>query len=594
MFFEEFLRPTTRKRVFFFYFFDLLISFVTLYSAFLLRFNFEIPSEFFPGLWTAYGILVPIKVFFFFYFRIYFVAWRFFSLSDMVNLIKAHIAAYALFALVFIPTTEYFFPRSVIIIDLFLSFLFISGFRISKRLIIESKATSPNTTIIIGATPRTTQAIKSFLNQESDYYPIAIFDEEPSLQGTYFNNVRVHAMENLEAIAQKHDVQSALIAKDFEPEELDTIFGRLKQAHIQTVKIIKYFDSEDSKEIQDISIEDLLARKPKDLDQEVLQEFVENKTILITGAGGSIGSEITRQCARLHAKKLILVDNGEYNLYAIMEELESQADCQLLPLMISITQREKLDHILAKEKPNLILHAAAYKHVPLCESNPESAVENNISGSLNVINLGIQHQVEKIVIISTDKAVRPTNIMGATKRVVELYAQNVNSGQTEIAAVRFGNVLGSSGSVIPKFRKQIEQGGPITVTHPDMERYFMLISEACQLVLQAGAIAKGGEIFILDMGEPVKIVDMAEKMIQLSGREDIQIQFTSLRPGEKLYEELLIDESECKTRYESIHVAQSEPIDIDQLNKSIRQLLQANDKTEALRQIVPEFTPPSF
>jgi FlaA1/EpsC-like NDP-sugar epimerase len=242
-----------------------------------------------------------------------------------------------------------------------------------------------------------------------------------------------------------------------------------------------------------------------------------------------------------------------------------------------------------KYKPEIVIHAAAYKHVPLVEDNIQEGVVNNVIGTKNVIDISIEFKVEKFVLISTDKAVRPTNVMGTTKRICELYAQNSNGNGTDIVAVRFGNVLGSSGSVIPKFKKQIELGQNITVTHPDITRYFMLIPEACELVLQAGAIGTGGEIFILDMGEPIKIVDLANKMIELSGRENIEVEFTGLRPGEKLYEELLIDDTDCKTDYDSITVAKPTKYDIKQLNEDIERLLDSNDKITALKQIVPEF-----
>jgi FlaA1/EpsC-like NDP-sugar epimerase len=263
--------------------------------------------------------------------------------------------------------------------------------------------------------------------------------------------------------------------------------------------------------------------------------------------------------------------------------------------MQSIVNKDLLEKTFKEYRPQIVLHAAAYKHVPLCEENIEEAILNNIIGTKNVIDLSIENNVEKFVLISTDKAVRPTNVMGATKRVCELYAQNVvslenvESKDTEIVAVRFGNVLGSSGSVIPKFKEQIKNGGPITVTHPEITRYFMLIPEACALVLQAGAIGKGGEIFILDMGEPIKIVDLAKKMIELSGRDDIEIKFTGLRAGEKLYEELLIDEANAETIYKSILVAKPTIYNIDKLNQDIEKLLEKSDKISQLKKIVPEF-----
>ena len=333
-------------------------------------------------------------------------------------------------------------------------------------------------------------------------------------------------------------------------------------------------------------LKDLLARHPKDLDLERITSFIKNKSVLITGAGGSIGSEISRQCRKFGASRLILLDNSEYNLYQIGEQIE---DATLK--LVSVTDKERLDQLIAEVQPDIVIHAAAYKHVPICEENRDVAVFNNVLGTKNVIDLSIKHRVQKLVIISTDKAVRPTNVMGATKRVTELYAGNVDAKDTEIVAVRFGNVLGSSGSVIPKFKQQIESGGPITVTHPEITRYFMLIPEACQLVLQTAAIAKGGELFILDMGEPIKIVDLAKQMIRLYGKEDeVDVTFTGLRPGEKLYEELLHEESDEKTKYSSIFIAKPTPYDIDTLRKDIEVLLRAKNKVSALQKIVPEFT----
>ncbi len=344
-----------------------------------------------------------------------------------------------------------------------------------------------------------------------------------------------------------------------------------------------------SSQLKKISVEDLLARRPQDLDKKKIGSFIQNKTILITGAGGSIGSEIVRQCITFGAKHLILLDHSEYNLYQIEEEIMEKTQISFSCVMQSVVDKEQLQKTFETYKPELVIHAAAYKHVPMVEANMDTAIQNNVLGTINTIDIAVANQVEKFILISTDKAVRPTNVMGATKRICELYAQNVPSGNTEIVAVRFGNVLGSSGSVIPKFKMQLSQGQDITVTHPDITRYFMLIPEACELVLQAGAIGKGGEIFILDMGEPIKIVDLAKKMIELSGRHDIQITFSGLRPGEKLYEELLIDESDMHTEYDSIMVAAPTPYDIVQLKTDIDTLIHSKDKLTILKKIVPEF-----
>ncbi|MFP4332836.1 MAG: polysaccharide biosynthesis protein, partial [Campylobacterales bacterium] len=476
-------------------------------------------------------------------------------------------------------------PRSIILIDFFLSLFFIGGFRTLKRVILESTSVSTNNTIIIGAGSRSANIIKGFLSKEIDYNPLVIVDEDRKNIGTYISNIKVHSLDDLEFIVQKHSITAAIIAKEFKAVELNELFDRLNEIGINDVKKALFLD-DSQKELKELSIEDLLAREPKDLDMDVVESFVKNRSILITGGGGSIGSEIASQCAKMGAKSIRLVDSSEYNLYAIGEDLSNY------PIKLtlgSVCEKELLDAIFSEDKPEIVIHAAAYKHVPLVEANIAEAIKNNILGTKNCIDVAIAHSVQKIVLISTDKAVRPTNVMGATKRVCELYAQNVDSKASEIVSVRFGNVLGSRGSVIPKFKKQIKNGGPITVTHKDVKRYFMMIKEACALVLQAASIARGGEIFILDMGEPVKISELAKKMLRLYNRDDIEIVYTGLRPGEKLYEELLIDESDKKTAYESIHVAKETEYDIDVLSGQIEYLLKTERKIEALTNIVKEF-----
>ncbi len=584
-------KPTVAKRALFFVTADFFISCFTLYFAYLLRFNFNIPKEHFSNFPKVFLVLVCLKILFFFLFKVYFFAWRFFALNEAKKLLYAHIFAYLVFAILFNTFRDFFnpMPRSAILIDFFMSLFFIGGLRISKRLYLESfKKEKLKPTLVIGATPKASAIIKNFISDETEYWPTAIIDDNPSIINTYFSNLKVYPMAAIEDLINKLHIKSVIIAKDMDSKELDRLFEKLKNLDVEDIKIAKLLGDR-VEELKDISIEDLLARKPKDLDTEAIKNFIENKTVLITGAGGSIGSEIARQCRKFGARKLILLDNAEYNLYSITEEL---SDFDMVPVMQSVTDKEAIEKTLAKFRPDIVVHAAAYKHVPLVEFNPKAAVINNILGTKNVIDAAIENGVKKFVLISTDKAVRPTNIMGATKRVCELYAQNVDSKETEIVSVRFGNVLGSSGSVIPKFKEQIKNGGPLTVTHPEVTRYFMLIPEACQLVLQAAAIAKGGEIFILDMGEPVKIVDLAKKMLKLYGKEnEIEIEFTGLRPGEKLFEELLLDETEQKTKYDSIYVTKPTVYDIERLNKDIEALLNVPEEeiVNKLKNIVKEF-----
>jgi len=586
---KRWLKPTSFKRIVFFLCTDIILSLMTLYFAYLLRFNFYIPHKYLGSFWLVFLVLSGLKLAALFFFKNYFIIWRFFSFSDAKNIAKAHLVAYVLFVMIYIVFQKNFipFPRSVIVIDFFLSLIFIGAVRVSKRLLLESRSQQPlKPVLLLGISSKTATMIQSALKGEIDYYPVAIFSlkEDKSMRDTYINNVKVYDIASLEEVIAQKNIVSAIITEEISSEVLKELFERLNAIGVTEIKQVKLLGSQHEK-LEDLTIEDLLARHPKDLDLDIISEFIQNKSVLITGAGGSIGSEIARQCYKFGASSLTLVDNCEYNLYQIGEQIE-KADLRLL----TVTDQAALLKLFKEVSPEIVVHAAAYKHVPLCEANQEVAVYNNVLGTKNVIDSSISTHVQKVVVISTDKAVRPTNIMGATKRLTELYAQNVESVQTEIVAVRFGNVLGSSGSVIPKFKMQIEKGGPITVTHPDITRYFMLISEACQLVLQTAAIAKGGELFILDMGEPIKIVELAKQMIKLYGKEEeIEIIFTGLRPGEKLYEELLLDESEHKTKYSSIFIAKPTCYDIQKLNSGISNLLQAEDKVKALQKIIPEF-----
>ena len=435
------------------------------------------------------------------------------------------------------------------------------------------------------------------LKLEEEYrnskYKVKYFvDDNKALQKRSIDGIRIVSKNELiQNIGEEEKFELLIIAMpSANQKRINIIYEKLND-YFEDIRILPSMstildDKSFVSQLKNLSVEDLLARHPQDLDKKTISGFLKGKKVLVTGAGGSIGSEISRQCLRYGVKELSLLDHSEFNLYSICEELNSS---RIKPIMNSVLNVKALEKTISTCKPDIILHAAAYKHVPLVEANIEEGIQNNIIGTKNCIDLAIKYDVKKFILISTDKAVRPTNVMGTTKRICELYAGNVDSKSTEIAAVRFGNVLGSSGSVIPKFRTQIEKGGPVTVTHKDITRYFMLIPEACELVLQTGAIAKGGEIFILDMGKPIRITDLAKKMIELSGKKDIQIQFTGLRAGEKLYEELLINESDQKTQYESITVAFNTKYDIKELNKEIKELLTCKDKLSQLKKIVPEF-----
>ena len=581
---KDFLKPTQTKRIIFFLSSDILISFFSLFLAYNLRFNFVVPSDFMNNFFQTFMILIVCKISLFIYFNIYKTAWRFFSLFEIKKILLAHFYSYLIFVVIFLIFREELSPfaRSIIIIDLMLSLVFIVFFRLLKRILLETGSSQKfKNTLIIGADPYIRNLLQT--KKELNYSPVAMLDDKPELIGTYISDLKVYAFDELKRVIKSRDIEAVVISKSYEQKSLIEIFETLNKFEITDIKVINNLQD---KELKDIGVEDLLARHPKDLDKELIGNFIKNKVILITGAGGSIGSEISRQCAKFGAKKLILLDHSEFNLYTIAEEL---SNFEPILVMQSVVNKDFLDLTFEKYKPQIVIHAAAYKHVPLVEDNIPEAILNNVIGTKNSIDCAIKHNVEKFVLISTDKAVRPTNVMGTTKRICELYAQNVKPRNTEIVAVRFGNVLGSSGSVIPKFKMQISKDGPITVTHPDITRYFMLIPEACELVLQAASIGKGGEIFILDMGEPIKIVDLAKKMIELSGKDNIKIEFTGLRPGEKLFEELLIDDSEANTQYKSITVAGKTFYDIDKLDEDILVLVNCKDKLEKLKLIIPEF-----
>jgi UDP-N-acetylglucosamine 4,6-dehydratase len=585
------LAPSYTKRVIFFLGVDFILFFISLHFAYALRFDFSVPAQYVAQFYSVFFVLTFLKWSSLYLLGVYRLTWRYFSLNNAKQILIAHIIAASLFYLLFFINSNWFLPmpRSVIAIDLILSLVLVGGFRLSKRLILEQqKKSDTKPMLIIGSNHKAAALIKSSKNGDIPYTIQAIIAWEPSdfhLHGSTIDSVQIYHKNQMDHVFKLFDIESVAVTIDLPQHELIELVDQLTKHEVHDIQHFVILEN-DTSSLRRFSIEDLLARHPKDLDSETIVSFIRNKTVLITGAGGSIGSEISLQCHRYGAKKVVLVDHSEYNLYQIGEKVPS---AQLR--LCNIIDRETFEEIINDTKPDIVIHAAAYKHVPLCEANVQSAIMNNIVGSRNVIDSAIAHNVSKIVIISTDKAVRPTNVMGTTKRIVELYAQNVDPRNSEIVAVRFGNVLGSSGSVIPKFKAQIEAGGPITLTHPDITRYFMLISEACQLVLQAAAIARGGELFILDMGESVKIADLANTMIRLYATQPIEIVYTGLRPGEKLYEELLIDESEQKTAFESIMIARSTPYPIEKLQEDMEILIESENKIAALQKIVPEFQP---
>ncbi|MCG3663337.1 UDP-N-acetylglucosamine 4,6-dehydratase (configuration-retaining) [Aliarcobacter butzleri] len=560
---------------------NIIVSIFTFYLV-----TFLIHKEF--SLLALSTIIITRILFSFLLFDDYKLSWS--KASTKTGLMKIILALISF--MIYTPILYYFYHISfnLLFIDLiFYTFIINILVYVYKYYHSVGKNKKTKNLVIYGAGKAGLQLQREFLN--SEYKLICFIDDDEILHHRSIDGISIYSKEKYCSLFENQKFDLMIIAMPSVSKEQIKIIYEFMQDKFEKIKILPSMQNilkkeEFTKQLKDIGVEDLLARYPKDLDKKQIENFIKEKIVLITGAGGSIGSEISRQCKAYGAKQLILLDHSEFNLYSILEELKDE---NIVPIMQSVRDIKALESTFEKYKPQIVIHAAAYKHVPLVEYNILEGITNNIIGTKNCIDLSIKYGAQKFVLISTDKAVRPTNIMGTTKRICELYAQNVESKNTEIVAVRFGNVLGSSGSVIPKFKSQIEQGKNITVTHPEITRYFMLIPEACELVLQAASIGNGGEIFILDMGEPIKIVDLAKKMIELSGRSDISIEFCGLRCGEKLYEELLISDSDQKTKYESITVANSTKFDINELNKKIEELLICEDKVAKLKEIVPEF-----
>ena len=545
--------------------------------------------------------------------RLYTSLWRFASLEELKNAIIAILLSSFIqffgMKLLGLPV-----PRSYIFIYTMLLSICIIGPRFSYRflriafhnheIIWQSK---PVVTMVVGAGAAGYMLVREMKNSKHLNRKVpCIIDDDPNKIGTYLQGIPiVGSKEDIPAMAKKYNIEEIIIAIPTLKDEKQHELLEICQETACKIKILPGIYQMVNQEIdvsmlRDVSIEDLLGREPVDLHMEKIGNYITGKVIIVTGGGGSIGSEICRQVALHDPKQLIIVDIYENNAYNIQLELKKNyPKLNLETLIASVRDKKRIEDIFETYHPEIVYHAAAHKHVPLMEDSPDEAIKNNVLGTYNVASAANKFHVKKMVLISTDKAVRPTNVMGASKRICEMIIQMfAQISPTEYAAVRFGNVLGSNGSVIPIFRQQIKNGGPVTVTHPDIIRYFMTIPEAVNLVLQCGAYAKGGEIFILDMGEPVKILDLAKKMIRLSGHvpgEDIKIEFTGLRPGEKLYEELLINEDNLvETENDRIFVVQMGNIDVDETGRKINRLIEraydeSRDIREEIKEIVPEY-----
>lgn len=497
--------------------------------------------------------------------RLYNVAWRFASMSEAIRLaVTLLMSTITLYIMQFVVYDEAM--ERMLFLSFCISLLLLGGIRLTSRIYItwvQDRRLIPNSrsrhrlkngkkTIIIGAGQAGRMLVRQ-MNQSDNHrmYPIGFLDDNKYLQRLTVNGVKVlGTLDQLETIVKTNNIDKIVFAiPSMNYHQRLKVIQRAKMicTNVHTLPMIEEVAAGkiSVNQIREVSIEDLLGREPVELDISGIQSEVEGKTILVTGAGGSIGSEICRQILKFHPERLLLLGHGENSIYLIEKELRHlKLDVELIPLIADVQDIKRLRNIFTTYTPHLVFHAAAHKHVPLMETNPNEAVKNNIYGTKNVAEMADEYGASRFVMISTDKAVNPTNVMGSTKRIAEMVIQHLaRTSRTKYAVVRFGNVLGSRGSVIPLFKSQIENGGPLTVTHPDMTRYFMTIPEASRLVIQAGILANGGEVFVLDMGEPVKIIDLARNMIQLSGftEEQISIEYTGIRPGEKMYEELLKD-----------------------------------------------------
>ena len=598
------------------FFADVLVCCISVYVAYLIRFNFQIPAIEIDSFRYVFPIIIGTRLITFYLFKTYTGIIRYTSTRDATRILIVLAAGSAFFALIN-PITYYFtgkfaVPFSIIIIDYLLSVFVLTAGRLMVK-VAYMELRNPRRErigVIIYGAGEAGMITKRTLDRDrgSRLKVIAFVDDDKNKVGKKLEGVTIYnARTDLEDLLRANDVKHLIIS-------IQNIYSKRKQEIIEAclkfnTKVLNvppvktWINGELSfKQIKKVNIEDLLSREPIQLDLTSIKSIIRGKTVLITGAAGSIGSEIVRQVIPFEPRLLVLLDMAESPLYEleldIKETIDTEVKCEIV--IGDVRNMERMRNVFSTFKPQIVFHAAAYKHVPVMEHNPSESILNNVMGTKIIADLANEFRVEKFVMISTDKAVNPTNIMGATKRIAEIYIQSLGkTSKTQFITTRFGNVLGSNGSVIPRFKKQIDNGLPLTVTHPEITRFFMTISEACQLVLEAAAMGKGGEIYIFDMGESVRIADLAKRMIQLSGFElgkDTQIIYTGLRPGEKLYEELLAsEENAIPTHNKKIMIARVKESDFSIISENVKELIglfsaQNNDAiVSKMKEIVPEY-----
>jgi len=596
-------------------FIDMAICSFSLLLAYLVRFNFSIPPIAVADFPLVFSIVLGVRLLSFYFAKTFQGIVKYTSSKDAQRIFVVLSIGTLIFVLVNIISYNFInhqfpIPFSIVIIDyMATAFLMISLRVIFKTLYLEF--INPNRekrSVIIFGAGESGIITKRTLDRDAGtkYKVLGFIDYDPKKQGKKLEGVTIYEFAKLKDLLENNDVSNLIISVQNLPsstkQEIVDLCLNYNTKVLNVPPVTDWINGELSfRQIKKIQIEELLERDAIQLDKENIKKQFNNKTILITGAAGSIGSEIVRQVIKFQPKKIILLDQAESPLYDLEMELHDKYTSQKYEVVMgNIRNMERMENVFKTFRPEIVFHAAAYKHVPMMENNPSESVYTNVLGSKILADLSFTYNVEKFVMISTDKAVNPTNVMGASKRIAEIYIQSLNKkAKTKYITTRFGNVLGSNGSVIPRFRQQIETGGPVTITHPDITRFFMTIPEACQLVLEAGAMGNGGEIFIFDMGKSVKIIDLAKKMIKLSGLildKDISIVYTGLRPGEKLYEELLAnEENTIPTHHKQIMIAQVKEYDFETVSSGINELIglfndqDNNALVKKMKLLVPEF-----
>src|SRR3989344_314161 len=603
-------KRTALTRTLFFVSSDIALIVISILLAFLMRFDGQIPPHYYQFIirMAALAIIFTIPIFYFQ--RLYSFSWSYVSANEAISLFKASLISF-LFLSIAIYISNYFpkfqnFPRSTIFISYILIFTLCGALRFSKKIYLHIRGSSrlmeKERTLIVGAGDAGEQILRNMLSSaKNNYYPVGFVDDSNIKQGVKIHGLKVLGkISDLPRIIVNSEIRQLIIALPSASNKVIKQAVELgRSAGLKKIKIAppmnEIIRGEVSlKNLKDVGVEDLLGRDPVGLDKKQIENFIKDNVVLITGAAGSIGSELTRQVAKFRPSKLVLLDQDETGIFAIAKEMQDKFPMLQMPSLIAdIRDKEKMDAVFKEFHPQIVFHAAAYKHVPLMELQPDEAVKNNVFGTEILADISAEHGVEKFIFISTDKAVNPTSVMGATKRAGEMICQEHNqAGGAKFISVRFGNVLNSRGSVIPIFREQIRKGGPVEVTDPEMKRYFMLTSEACLLVMQAGAMGQGGEVFVLDMGKPVKILDLAREMIKLSGFEpdkDIAIVFVGIRPGEKLFEEILTaEEGTLVTQNQKIFMAKLSLINVGEFAEKLERLKESairNNKEEIIKNL---------